>query len=333
MCLDCGYLLPPSPLETTAANTVVPDATRVPEADSTSLISKSTTESTPAAKPAIINHRASSHYRQRLAQRQHQLERPELQAPPKEPLLETTPNQLPALIAIPTPQIPIEAPVPEEASFREPTIKTTPPLVLPPLSSDDAQLLFESQAEVTSKPTERQAAIDKAEQLLATADSTPNKAAAHVPLRNWLMLGATVVLLLVSASVFANALHKAAPSTSSPPTTSSTPTIQVSGDSAKRDAQRKTDLNTVAIGLEAYKKSTGAYPVGSDISVLYPLQKTAPPYIADIPNDPLTTKDEQAATIRYGYSSDGTTFTITAVLESKQDSDSKDGLYTVKNTP
>ncbi len=333
MCLDCGYLLPASPLEEIPVTT----ETLSPQEDSNHTADVSVIESAPelapSARPAIINHRASSHYRQRLAQRQQQLDQPELPAAPDEPLLETAPEPAPTLIAPPPPARIEPESATNETPANLPTHQSDPPLVLPPLSSDDAQLLADSQAEVAEKPTAHQAAIAKADQLLAAADNSPKKTTKHAPLRNWLMLSATVILLVVSASVFANALHKTTTTPTPTITASSTPTAQASSDAIKHDSKRKADLNSIAIGLEAYKKNTGAYPVGSDISVLYPLQKTAPPYITDIPNDPLTSKDEQAAALRYGYSSDGVTFTLTAVLENKQDSDGKDGLYTVKNTP
>lgn len=110
----------------------------------------------------------------------------------------------------------------------------------------------------------------------------------------------------------------------------SSPTPTNLTESAKRDSERKDSLNTIAIALAAYKKANGTYPSGNDIEVLSALTSSNPPYLREIKTDPLS-NPENGVVIKYGYTSDGTKFTLTASLENKQDSDAVNGLYVVKS--
>lgn len=56
-----------------------------------------------------------------------------------------------------------------------------------------------------------------------------------------------------------------------------------------RDAQRKTDLNTIAIGLEAYYADFGAYPTASSGDEVDALSISGYFNASDIPNDPQST--------------------------------------------
>lgn len=83
------------------------------------------------------------------------------------------------------------------------------------------------------------------------------------------------------------------------------------------DQQRKTDLQKIAAALEQYFKANGVYPVASSVenasSAESALQlKLIPSYIDAIPGDPATGK-------YYGYTSDGYTYELSAVLDSSSD--------------
>lgn len=258
----------------------------------------------------LINHRRSSHYQKRLDERRHELEVPELPSPVHEELLPPSlqPTQL-------------ESPQSPTAIDTAPTLRTPPPLDLrdhgrpkSPLTLEDPKL-----------------AAVQAELLLSSAQ-TKGPATSTSRGRIIGMAVASVGLVALSGFILTQSLRQGRITPAPTVTVTPTPTnVTQSVDAKQRDAQRKTDLNVIAVGLEAYKKSQGAYPVGTDITVLYPLQKTTPPYIEAVPNDPLT-QDENSAALRYGYTSDGTSFTLTAILENKQDSDLKNGLYSVKNS-
>ncbi len=147
-----------------------------------------------------------------------------------------------------------------------------------------------------------------------------------------LIAGLIVLLLVVSLVVIGligrrnNAAHQ---STSTPSASSSKPNdaiVTTSTGVIDRDKQRKRDLKEISTALEVYKQDSGSYPIGSDISAVYPLQFTNPPYIKFVSNDPLST---ESANIKYSYSSDGKTFTLKAKIENPQDNEIKDGFYTV----
>ncbi len=85
-----------------------------------------------------------------------------------------------------------------------------------------------------------------------------------------------------------------------------------------RDTKRKTDITTVRKGLEEYYVSNNAYPVSASATVissaLADLSTGAAPILKNIPADPKNTSPFQ-----YLYTSDGTTYTLTACLENDQD--------------
>jgi len=94
-----------------------------------------------------------------------------------------------------------------------------------------------------------------------------------------------------------------------------------------RDAKRKSDLGTIKMGLMAYHKDNGSYPVSSEIDktnnqngVL--AKALVPNYLKSLPVDP------QDPEKWYGYKSDGKTFTLWSLLEDKTDPAGKqDGQY------
>ena len=190
------------------------------------------------------------------------------------------------------------------------------------LLADARALSAERPAKLAGDPTK-----EKAEALLAAASQKQPASKS----RTWILAGISL-FILVGAGVGAWLLLMPArsdkPATTPVPVTTTTPTPSPSIEPAKRDTQRKSDLNSIAIGLEAYHKATGAYPVGSDISILSPLEKTAPPFINRVNLDPSST---EGTPIKYSYSSDGSSFTLSASLENAKDPDAKDGLYVVRN--
>lgn len=318
VCSTCGHVrryqtgTSPSPIE---------DQPRLTESVPPSAVSES------PSPPQIINHHSSSHYRKRLQQRLALLKRPEINAPEPEPLLEpiipTVASQSPATdTPIPTPApSPLKVqPEPVEASTSE-------------LTPAEQAFLASVRPKPTTGSTELdKIALSKADALLAAAAAQPSKTAPHT--RVSLLVGSSVALLIFASYVgwqlFRPIDKIPTKTTTSTPTPSATAKPQ-SSDQAKRDATRKSDLNGIAVGLEAYKKATGSYPAGNDIAVLYPLQETNPPYIARINYDPLTNSSDSKDRVKYGYSSDGKAFTLTATLENHQDTDTKDGQYVVKS--
>jgi hypothetical protein len=178
--------------------------------------------------------------------------------------------------------------------------------------------------------------LSRADALLAAA-ATPKKADTGKRL-NYLIGGITLIIFIGLGIFLVSSLFKpsqtttASPSvttsdTPKPASTSPTPSNQT--DSSKRDTERKETLNDISTALSAYKKTNGTYPVGDDISVLVVLTASDPPYISEIKDDPLNDADS-GVVVNYGYSSDGTKFTLTAALENKQDPDAANGLYIVK---
>lgn len=167
------------------------------------------------------------------------------------------------------------------------------------------------------------------ELLAAAAKPHPPKSQSHY---TWvLMAGSALVLIAGAIGAWLLLKQPNTPSNSpqvTPSIQNSNPLLTTTKEPTKRDAQRKSDLNSIAIGLEAYHKSTGAYPVGNDISILASLEKTTPPFITHINLDPSSTTGSD---IKYSYSSDGSGFTLSAILENPLDADAKDGLYIVRN--
>lgn len=83
-----------------------------------------------------------------------------------------------------------------------------------------------------------------------------------------------------------------------------------------RDATRKSDLELIRSGLEIYKADCDKYPPTDEIVAGVALNGSIPPancsasntYISKIPSDPTSTRT-------YGYTSDGTIYTLCAALE------------------
>lgn len=156
------------------------------------------------------------------------------------------------------------------------------------------------------------------------------------PLRNGLIIvlvvallgGATFVIMQKRQNSNSNVSQAPALAPSNTPRASATKTND-DPDAVKRDDTRKKDLKEIATALEVYHRDNGSYPAGNDISALYPLQYTNPPYISYINYDPSSTESNK---IKYGYSSDGVNFKLTAKLEILTDLDAQDGIYTVVNT-
>jgi len=101
-----------------------------------------------------------------------------------------------------------------------------------------------------------------------------------------------------------------------------------------RDTQRKSDLSNIAKALESYFAAFGKYPIttktekiSQTTGILY--STLVPSYITTLPIDPLDPK------YYYGYESNGTQYSLSAVLEDKTDPDGKtvgsSYLYFLKN--
>lgn len=224
------------------------------------------------------------------------------------------------------------------------------PLKTPSVASgkDEVSTIHNSQAPKltptpqTSPPTTDTPSIPddvltRADALLAAA-STSKKTDTGKHL-NYLIGGITLIIFIGLGTFLAFSLFKPSPTTTTSPSTttsatpkseSTSPTPSNQTDSSKRDTERKEALNDISTALSAYKKTNGTYPVGDDISVLVVLTASDPPYIDEIKDDPLNDADS-GVVVKYGYSSDGTKFTLTATLENKQDRDAVNGLYVVKS--
>ena len=149
-----------------------------------------------------------------------------------------------------------------------------------------------------------------------------------------LLLGGTVVAIMLVILLGLWATRNSQQGAASPRATQQStkpitpPPAKITAEALKRDAQRKTDLSNLATALEVYKRQQGTYPIGNDISVVYPLQYTTPPYISYINYDPSSDNNTK---IKYSYTSDGSSFTIAARLEDPSDPDSQSGYYIVKS--
>ncbi|MCX6810158.1 MAG: hypothetical protein NTY30_00240 [Candidatus Berkelbacteria bacterium] len=89
-----------------------------------------------------------------------------------------------------------------------------------------------------------------------------------------------------------------------------------------RDAKRKTDLASIAKGLESYHSAQGKYPQAAVAGKILPTSGTLyssliPTYLASLPIDP------NDPTNYYGYESNGTTYKLSSVLEDKTDTSGK----------
>ena len=264
------------------------------------------------ARPQIINHHASSQYKKRLQQRAQELSRPELEAPSPAPEL-TAPATTADAAPRPTHPNPNNN---EDSSLT----RNEQALLHAGLSESHGHEAGSSSTE----PTHHTTAAERAEALLQAAASQPNSASKN---KNLILIVLSICIVL-GGLVTAWMLTKTptqAPKSETSMSPSATPSNLAQQE---RDKQRKADLNSLSISIESYKKNAGVYPTGSNISVLVPLTQTSPPYIVNIPNDP-SSKD--GSIIQYGYTSDGSSFTLSCVLENKSDPDTKNGVYVVKN--
>lgn len=321
-------------------------------------------------KPQIINHRTSSQYRRRLAQQIETLETPEIESP-IEPESSLEAADIPTPVITPDTTTANEdsahsAPTPslESIETQDDSAEDTPkphrpsPYLLNMSDAEEAKSMphpeyvspLDSAAKHTPKtppnpqPTmtdapkpEADVALARADALLAAAATTQKSAGNSKA--NYIIIAITIVLILGVGSFLAFNLLKKPTSQNTPQQTiastpsasqNSSPTPTNLTESAKRDSERKDSLNTIAIALAAYKKANGTYPSGNDIEVLSALTSSNPPYLREIKTDPLS-NPENGVVIKYGYTSDGTKFTLTASLENKQDSDAVNGLYVVKS--
>jgi hypothetical protein len=159
-----------------------------------------------------------------------------------------------------------------------------------------------------------------------------NKPTAQNKANPIVLLGATVATMAMVGvlGLWAARTNRTAPKPTQQaiPTNNETTSPKVAVEARKRDAQRKTDLNALSAALEVYKRQEGVYPTGNDISVIYPLQYTTPPFISYVNYDPLSDDDTK---IKYSYTSDGSSFTIAARLEDSTDTDNQNGYYIVRS--
>lgn len=97
-----------------------------------------------------------------------------------------------------------------------------------------------------------------------------------------------------------------------------------------RDSQRKSDLHQIQVALELYRADHHIYPFNA-VWFLTPnspaMSPSLSPYMSEIPVDPLwrwcySVADIYKSTYLY-YSSDGTRYTLYAVLENDNDSEGK----------
>ncbi len=147
-----------------------------------------------------------------------------------------------------------------------------------------------------------------------------------------LIIGGLVLLFFAGLTIFGAVSRRQAAQPAVSPSLTPTPqasTPAASDEAVSRDTQRKKDLKEISTALEIYKQEKGAYPVGTDISAVYPLQYANPPYIKYVNYDPLSNDAEK---IKYLYESNGTTFTIKAKLENSKDTEAKNGYYIVSGT-
>ena len=238
------------------------------------------------------NHTDSIQYQRRLRTRLKQMVVPELPSALDEP--ELRPADRPLL-----------NPVPDSNVFQ------------PALYSDEENVAPPQEAELLNGISSTQDPV------------TPKKN--HLAKKIFITILVTITIMAVGAAITLLSRKKSAPPKASELPTSSSTTETANNLNAPaavidHDNQRKRDLKEIGTALEVYKQDSGAYPVGTDISAVYPLQYTNPPYIKFVNYDPSST---EAAKVKYSYSSDGKTFTLKAKLENPQDSDAKDGYFVI----
>ncbi len=81
-----------------------------------------------------------------------------------------------------------------------------------------------------------------------------------------------------------------------------------------RDAKRKADIEQIRAAIELYKSHNNTYPTSINLTTCTPTPASLTDddgntYLSKIPNDP------KCDTYVYSYSSDGSTYTIAAYLE------------------
>lgn len=110
------------------------------------------------------------------------------------------------------------------------------------------------------------------------------------------------------------------PTTTPTGTPTTTPTVSPTTTQTKTsDEQRKTDLQTISVALEQYKVALGSYPIASEtIKLNTPgniLQaQLVPTYLRSLPVDSKASEGWY-----YAYKSNGSTFSLSARLESSSD--------------
>jgi len=109
--------------------------------------------------------------------------------------------------------------------------------------------------------------------------------------------------------------------------------VEISPQSLARDSTRKQDLTQIATALNVYYRQLGSYPVGQDIGALLSLQTTSPPYLEQIPVDPLSSEatKSSAGNFGYQYQSDGAHFKLQARLENSHDPQAQNGFFVISN--
>lgn len=83
----------------------------------------------------------------------------------------------------------------------------------------------------------------------------------------------------------------------------------------ERDQQRVADLATIKNKLDAYSQTTQIYPISPEISRLDDPTAVATIALSGTSPDIVTYKDPLPQQYYYGYTSDGTTYTLSAVIE------------------
>jgi hypothetical protein len=160
-----------------------------------------------------------------------------------------------------------------------------------------------------------------------------------VPAKN--PMGKLLLLIIIAAVVVIGGYLGATrllSSSGTSATTTATPSVStavadLTNSTATNDTVRKQDLVKIQQALLNLYAAEKKYPVSATLSLLSGsdniLTKTlVPTYLSTLPVDPDPTKN-------YGYKSDGTTFTLTAVLDNTNDADAtlENGVYLLKVTP
>lgn len=135
--------------------------------------------------------------------------------------------------------------------------------------------------------------------------------------KTWLLIGLLVIVLVLGGVVFASYEGWINIGFLNTLLGKSTTTTTKTKETAKtNDDVRKADLISIKDALKKYYQANQAYPVAattdktSDSSSV--LKALVPTYLASLPTDPVATR-------YYAYTSDGKTFTLTAVLDDTTD--------------